>query len=315
MDAVNSEGAGTSAACLLSGSSPLTVRSAAFVGTVLFVPGWVVLGGLNLTGSGLAGRGADRLWVIGPALFELLGFATACALLARAIRRRRGADGRQLFGSLIAVRTAGARAQARRCMDDALAHDLRSALFVIDGGARTLVAGCGKLAEADQSTLADIVSRGIDRLKDLVDLLGYEVDEFHVGEIARSVVRGERKRGTHVESVIPAGLEAVGRPSDVAVALQTLMRSPSLRDAPVTVRGCSTAGGVVLAVGPPDLLDDPGVPARSVPDQDGSQAPVSDDALDMYVATRLIEEQGGELRTVAHGDGRVSFEIRLEAAA
>jgi hypothetical protein len=195
-------------------------------------------------------------------------------------------------------------------------HDIRSALFAIDGAARTLADQFGKLADADRIALGRMVGAGVDRLGLLVDVRMEEIQEFGIDTVVQSVVRTERKAGMAVSSAVPAGLRAVGRATDLAVVLHTLIRSPRVRfdGAPVILRGECRDGAVVLLVEPAGLTADSLIesPDRMEPELGPDSGA---DALDLYVAARLMGEQGGDVWTATHAGGRVSFGVRLPATA
>jgi hypothetical protein len=273
----------------------------------------------------LAPNGAS-VWVLGSHLFQLAGFAIAFAVVAAEFSERATSQHGQFLDSLVAARTDSARRLARQTIEAGHGHDVRSALFAIDGSARTLADRYDDLAEGDRIALGRMVGAGVDRLRQLVEVRMEEIEEFGVDTVVRSVVHSERRLGVSVTTAFPAGLRGVGRAADLAVVLHTLIRSPRIRPgcAPLVVRGARQGDAILLLVEAAGLGPDPLVVS---PDRlDGSlMAPfdrlepelgheAGEDALDLYVAARLMSEQGGDIWTATRPGGGASFGVRIPAA-
>ena len=191
----------------------------------------------------LAPSGAS-IWVLGSHLFQLVGFAMAFVVVAAELDQRATTERGQLLDSLVAARTDGARRLARQTIEAGHGHDIRSALFAIDGAAQTLVDRFDVLGEADRVALARMVGAGVDRLRLLVEVRMEEIEDFGVDTVVRSVVYSEKRLGVSVTTALPAGLRGVGRAADLAVVLQTLIRSPRIRSATVPWSCGAPARGV-----------------------------------------------------------------------
>jgi signal transduction histidine kinase len=266
------------------------------------------------------------VWVMGSHLFQLTGFAIAFAVVAAEFGERATSQHGQILDSLVAARTDSARRLARQTIEAGHGHDIRSALFAIDGAAQTLADRYDDLAASDRTALGRMVGVGVDRLRQLVEVRMEEIEDFGVDTVVRSVVHSERRLGVSVTTTLPAGLRGVGRAADLAVVLHILIRSPRIRSgrAPLVVRGSRQGDAVLVLVEAAGLGPDPMVVS---PDRlDGTlMAPfdrlepelgreVGGDALDLYVASRLMGEQGGDIWTAARPGGGVSFGVRLPAA-
>jgi hypothetical protein len=114
-------------------------------------------------------------------------------------------------------------------------------------------------------------------------------------------------------------LRGVGRAEDLAVVLRTLLRSIQAGPGGVILRGELWGPAVVLLLEPAETAHNlhPAADWTIVPaDRPGPELGVDrgEEALDRYVAARLMGEQGGDIWTTAHTGGQVSFAIRLPAA-
>lgn len=270
-------------------------------------------------------RDGTSLWVLGSHLFQLVGFAVAFVVVAAEFSERASSQQGELLSSVVAARTDDSRRLARRTIEAGHGHDIRSALFAIDGAALTLVDRFDDLKEDDRIALGRMVGAGVDRLRQLVEVRMEEIEDFGVDTVVRSVVHSERRLGRSVTTAIPAGLRGVGRATDLAVVLHTLIRSPHIRTGggPVVVRGARRGAAVLVLVEAAGLAPDPlSVPADW--SDDSLMAPfarlepelllATGETLDLYVAVRLMTEQMGDVWTATRPDGGVSFAIRLPAA-
>jgi hypothetical protein len=149
-----------------------------------------------------------------------------------------------------------------------------------------------------------------------MDVRTEEVQPFAVEGMARAVVHAERKAGRTVTADLPAGLTAVGRAADVAGVLRTLIAVTARRTgAGVQVRGGVQNGAVVLVVEPAGSDLHPlltGSWAEIWAETFKASLARDEEALDLYVAARLIADQGADLWSTA---GRARFALRLPAPA
>lgn len=256
------------------------------------------------------------VWTMAPHLFVLVGFTAAFTGLVSERNQRVAGQRRLLADSRLAARTEGARLEALVDLGSDLRHDLRSALFAVDGSAQLLTDRYSELSEQDRTDIATMLTASIERLRDLLDVRSEVVDTFAVGEVARSVAHASRKRqGPRVTVEVPADLKGVGRPADVAATINTLLRSAQVRSGarPVVLRGERRGSEVVLLLEPGDLAPPPPV-VFSGPVADLDLDPDADDDLfDLCMASRLMGAQGGDVWAARHAGGAVSFGLRLPA--
>jgi hypothetical protein len=268
----------------------------------------------------LAGAGSARLWAPAAHVFELVGFAVPLIWVAaefqHGVRRQRD----ELADSLVAARVDHLRHQARQTVQAIQRHEVRSMLFAVDGAARALADESVPMSDADRVAFGRMVVEGAERLGGLMDVAPEEVRPFALDGVARAVVHAERKAGRTAGSQVPAGLRAVGRAADVAGVLRALVAAvaadgptagparPSAASPAVNLVAEALASTVVVRIEPSGCPDLPLVTAhwRSV----DLEATDPSAGADLYVAARLLAEQGGDLWAAAGP----RFAVRLPAA-
>lgn len=199
------------------------------------------------------------------------------------------------------------------------AHEARSALAAIEGATKTLEHYRDRLPAETQSALSTAISGEIRRLQRLVSVeeASGEMGPFSLAESLAPIVANERARGVAVDVDVPGDLDAVGRAGATEQVIQTLFDNarkyaPNTR---VRVRASREDAWVVLRI------EDrgPGVPVsereavfrRGVRGDNALE--VSGSGLGLYVAAKLIREQGGELWVDDRQGGGASFAIALPA--
>ncbi|HEY0400131.1 MAG TPA: hypothetical protein VGF00_17160 [Acidimicrobiia bacterium] len=267
----------------------------------------------------LAGAGSARLWAPAAHVFELIGFAVPLIWVAAdfqdGVRRQRN----ERADSLVAARGDHLRHQARQTVQAVQRHEVRSMLFAVDGAARALADESLSMSEADRVAFGRMVVEGAERLAGLMEVAPEEVQPFAVDGVGRAVVHAERKAGRTATSQVPAGLRAVGRAADVAGVLRALVgavaaempaggtRSSGAGPA-VALRAEAVGSVVVLRVEPAGGTDLPLDTATWRPVQLEATDPEA--GVDLYVAARLLADQGGDLWSAAGP----RFVVRLPAA-
>jgi hypothetical protein len=281
------------------------------------VVGLVVLGLIQGRVAAALASGPSDLW--GPAahVFELIGFAVPLAWVGgqfqRGVRRQRV----ERHASLAAGWIERARVQAHQTVQDAHRHDVRSMLFVIDGAGRALTDPGHSLIEDDRLAFRSMLTESVARLGALMDVRSEEIQPFAVDGVARAVVHAERKAGRSVTADLPAGLTAVGRAADVAGVLRTLIEVTARRAATgVRLRGGVRDGAVVIVVEPSGAEPHPlltGSWEEIWAETFKASLAGDEEAIDLYVAARLLADQGADLWSSTAG--RARFAVRLPAPA
>lgn len=279
------------------------------------VVGVVALGAAQGLGAAAIGSGPSDLWGVGAQVLVLIGVTVPLAWVGgqfqSGVRRQRV----ERNDSLIASWMERARSQAHQTVESVHRHDARSMLFVIDGAARTLTDAAYPLSQEQRDSFARMLNESVQRLSTLMDVRAGEIEPFAVDGIVRAVAHAERKAGRTVTADLPAGITVRGRSADVAAVLRTLVGLTAGRTASaVTVRSETQGGTVIVRVEPtgaPDvpLLTDswedvsPGTFKSASNEDEGS--------IDLYVAARLLTDQGADVWSTA---GRDRFVVRLPAA-
>jgi hypothetical protein len=280
------------------------------------VVGVVVLGLIQGRIAAVLASGPSDLW--GPAahVFELIGFAVPLAWVGgqfqRGVRRQRV----ERHASLAATWIERTRLQAHRTVEAAHRHDVRSMLFVIDGAGRALADPGHHLPDDDRVAFRTMLTESVARLGALMDVRSEEIQPFAVDGVARAVVVAERKAGRSVTADLPAGLTAVGQAADVAGVLRTLIAVTARRAATaVQLRGGVQDGAVVVVVEPSGAEPHPllaGSWEEIWAESFKASLAGDEEAIDLYVAARLLADQGADLWSTA---GRARFALRLPAPA
>ena len=261
------------------------------------------------------GSGPSDLWGVGGQVFVLIGVTVPLAWVGgqfqSCVRRQRV----ERNASLIASWMERVRHQASETVDSVQRHDIRSMLFVIDGAARALTDPGHPLADDQRAGFAALLTEGVERLGLLTEVRGEEIQPVAVAGLARAVVHAERKAGRTVKATLPDGLTAVGRAADVAAVVRTLVDLVARRSpAGVQVSTGVDGGAIVVRVEPAGAGDLPLLLQSWEQVCAGTfKSPRSDDDtnIDLFVATRLLAEQGADLWSTA--DQR-RFAVRLKAA-
>jgi hypothetical protein len=280
------------------------------------VVGVVVLGLLQGRVAAAISAGPSDLW--GPAahVFEFIGFAVPLAWVGgqfqRGVRRQKV----ERHASLAAAWMERARLQAHQTVLAVHRHDVRSMLFVIDGAGRALADPGDPLPDDERLAFRTMLTESVARLSALMDVRAEEIQPFAVDGVARAVVHAERKAGRSVTADLPAGLTANGLAADVAGVLRTLVAVTARRAAAgVQLRGWVSDGAVLVVVEPSGAEPHPlltGSWEEIWAETFKSSVAGDEEAIDLYVAARLLADQGADLWSTP---GRARFAVRLPVPA
>ena len=274
----------------------------AVVGTVALGAGQAVLAAA--IGSGL--------WVVAARVFELVALAVPLAWVGgqfqSGVRRHRV----ERHNSLIVSWTARARQQAHETVESVQRHDIRSMLFVIDGASRALADAT--LNDEQRASFTEMLTESVQRLAALTEVRTEDIAPFAAADLVRAVALGERRAGRSLTADVPGGVTAVGRAADVAAVLRTLAAVTGQKGATgVQVRGELDAGAVVLSVEPvgADVLPLLAGNWEQIRGENFKSLTAADEeGVDLFVAARLLADQGADLWSTA---GRARFAVRLPA--
>ncbi len=276
--------------------------------------GIVALGLAQGLAAQFLGSGPGDLWAVAAWVFVFIGGAVPLAWVGgqfqSGVRRQRVERHESLTASWIER----ARHQANQTVQSVHRHDARSMLFVIDGAARTLADPT--LSPEQRASFAEMLAEGVERLGALIDVRSGEIEPFAVDGVAKAVVHAERKAGRPVKTEMPSPLTAVGRAADLTAVLRTLIAVTARKTTgEVQLRGEVHDGAVVVRVEPAGAADRPLLIGNWEEIRAETFKPTQnedDAAIDLYVAARLLAEQGADVWSTT---GRARFAVRLPVVA
>ena len=220
-----------------------------------------------------------------------------------------------VWESMLAFQGSEARRRKEADAHEEAIHNLRSALTSITSATHLLVSNRHvPLGEKERSHLAAALQSELDRAR---RLLSQEWDggrrNFPLLDVLVPVVVNERSQGTVVGIDVAAGTTVLGNPERTYEVFATLLENARRHAAgtDVTVRATSQGGRVTVTVED----SGPGLPMgfsdrifergwTTSARQDGM-------GLGLYVARRLMEEQGGELLADDCPTGGARFLVRF----
>ena len=246
--------------------------------------------------------------------------AMVCALVGiqSSLVRTVGDQQAVLFDTAVEAATAAARQRADQEAREERDHDLRSALFAIEGAARTLERHQAALDEGSRHQLARAVASEVVRLQALVRQVddGASSTTFAVADVLAPLLPLELTAGVDLRVDVPEGLTAVGSPSATTEIIRNLLDN-ARNHAPgsaVRVAAEHRDGEVVLHVAD----EGPGIPEaeRSAifeRGRRGSRTVAEGSGLGLFVSARLADRQRGRLELSSGEAGGARFSLHLPA--
>jgi signal transduction histidine kinase len=198
---------------------------------------------------------------------------------------------------------------------DALAernHELRAALFGIEASAAGLSRHRERLTSVQVDELVEGLVAEIRRVKALVDGQVGAPTRFDLGDAIAPVLACARGAGLQVVSSLPRGIMVQGRPDSTAQVVVALLDNARQHapGSPVEVRAesrCEVATVFVEDRGQ-------GIPGSAPERIFGRGVRGSDSGgsgLGLYIARRVMAEQGGSIGVSARPGGGTSFVLRF----
>jgi signal transduction histidine kinase len=224
----------------------------------------------------------------------------------------------RLFASEVGRVTSDEVLEAERAARSELDHDLTAALAAVEGAARALELSDRRAAGSDRHALAHAIASEITRLQ---QLLGRDPrrstghGRFAVGPAIVPVITCDLALGVDIRTEVPSDLVAQGSPHATAQVVRDLLDNAHRHapGAPVRISGRQAGAWIEIRVA------DGG---RGVTEADrtrifergfrGAHAGPGGSGLGLFVAAKLMAEQGGEL--VLDPDHAATFRLRLPAA-
>lgn len=259
---------------------------------------------------------AGTLWLAGSRTLRLEGLLFLVLGANRELHEGITTQQSALRRTSARLRSIEVQREAEQAALEERRHDVRSALFAIGGVAELLGRRHDDLDAGTMEALTQALGAEVDRLQTLVaEQPREDLQPFSVSEAVEPVVLLEQSGGFDLTCLIGAHLQALGRPKETAQVLRNLLDNARLYapGSPVAVRAEQRDDWVVLVV------EDggPGVPAaerhtifeRSR--RGTTAAGTGGSGLGLYVARRLMREQGGDLWVTDAPGGGASFVLSL----
>lgn len=264
----------------------------------------------------LAAVASSSVGVASPGILRLLGLLGAVLGTTSELARAYLRQGTKLLESVTSSRTAEARIEAERATQAERAHEARNALAAIEGATRTLQRYQDQIDPRAREELAEAVSAEVHRLQQLVsvDPTSEPPGRFRLTEALAAVVTSARWQGLTVSMDVPEHLVAIGQPADTTQVFHNLFQNAS-RYAGRSVSIQASLEGEQVAIRVAD--DGPGIPlderevifTRGFRGANAHAEPGS--GLGLYIAARLMRQQGGDLRLEESDSGGACFVVCL----
>lgn len=253
-------------------------------------------------------------------ILRLLGLLLALHGATREILYTYRDGSTRLAQSEYSAMTAEERIREGQAAAEERAHEARSALAAIEGATKTLEHYRDRLPLETQSALSTAISGEIRRLQRLVSVeeTHGEAAPFSLAESLAPIIANERARGVAIDVDVPGDLNVVAQAGAIEQVIQTLFDNarayaPGTR---MRVRANREDAWVVLRV--EDRGPGVGVEQREAIFRRGVRGDnaldVAGSGLGLYVAAKLVREQGAELWVDERPGGGASFAIAMPAA-
>ena len=259
---------------------------------------------------------AGTLWLAGSRILRMEGLFFALLGANRELHEGITTQQSALRRTSARLRSIEVQREAEQAALEERRHDVRSALFAIGGVAELLGRRHDDLDAGTMEALTQALGAEVDRLQTLVaEKQREELQPFTLNDALEPVILLEQSNGFDLTCRINPSLRALGRPKETAQVLRNLLDNARLYapGSPVVVRAERRDDWAVL------LVEDggPGVPAderQSIFERSrrGTTSDGTDGSgLGLYVARRLMREQGGDLWVTDRAGGGASFVLSL----
>jgi signal transduction histidine kinase len=255
--------------------------------------------------------GNHELSSLASGVFQTIAITLILLGTIQALRASISSNQGLVWESMLAFQGSEARRRKEAHAHEEAIHNLRSAVTSI-GTATHLLVSEGKvpLGEKERSELAAALQSELDRAR---RLLSQEWDggrrSFSLLDVLMPVVVNERSQGAVIGLDVETGTTVLGNPERTYEVFATLLENARRHAAgtTVTLRATRADGRVSVAVED----EGPGLPP-SFTDQIFERGWTTSDRRDgmglgLYVARRLMEEQGGQLMACNSAAGGARF--------
>jgi signal transduction histidine kinase len=192
-------------------------------------------------------------------------------------------------------------------------HEARAALLGIEAAARAISRYRDLMTDEELAELADGLVAEIQRLRSLINAQFPDPSTFDLDEAIAPLITCMRVEGLVIDTSIPEGLRVEGVPAKTAQVVLALLTNAQRYAAgsPVHIHALPAAdGGVVVRVADRG----PGIDERlreSVFERKVTADDGSGEGLGLFIARRLMAEQGGAISCEARPGGGAVFVLRF----
>ena len=191
-------------------------------------------------------------------------------------------------------------------------HELRAALFGIESTALGLKQSHDRLTTAQLFELTSAMAAEARRLRALLHSQVEQSPTFDLADAIRPVIVSARSFGLEVHAAVPPGIEVCGRQHDTAQVVFALLDNAHKHAAPSAVDIRATVNADVTMLHVEDCGKGISGQLRArvfergvVGDHTGGTG------LGLFIARRLMVEQGGSLSVHSRNCGGTSFRLEL----
>ena len=194
-------------------------------------------------------------------------------------------------------------------------HELRAALCGIESAALSLSWHHDRLTTAQLFELTHAVAAEARRLRASLDEEVERPQPFDLAEAIRPVIMCARSLGVEVRAAVPEGVEVIGRRHDTAQVVFALLDNARKHAAPSPVDIRATVRGGVATLFIEDCGNGiPGALCERVFERGVVGEKTGGSGLGLFIARRLMTEQGGSLSVRSRPCGGASFRAALRTA-
>jgi signal transduction histidine kinase len=223
----------------------------------------------------------------------------------------------RLFEANVTAAARAARLRAEVAERAERAHQARSAVLALQGATRLLHDNYAGRDDPMDRALRDAIEAEVELLRRLVDdQPSSEPQVFDLERVVRQVSGAQRFLGLEVTCSIEPGLQVIGRASETAEVVQSVLDNARRHadGSPVEISAAVGAGHVDVR------MEDrgPGIDRQwceELFERSASSGDHGGEGLGLYVARRLMRAQRGDLRAEHRLGGGATFVLTLPSAA
>ena len=194
-------------------------------------------------------------------------------------------------------------------------HELRAALYGIESAAIGLNSHHDRLTTAQLFELTNAMAAEARRLRALLDPQVEQPQAFDLADAIRPVITCARSLGVEVRAAVPHGVEVGGRRHDTAQVVFALLDNARQHAAPSPVDIRATVCAEVTTLYVEDCGNGITGPIRERVFERGVVGDESrGSGLGLFIARRLMVQQGGSLSVYSRPGGGASFRLGLRSA-